>query len=247
MQTFLINLDRTPDRLAKFERTNPHLKNVTRFPAIDGRAISREKLVGQNIFDADVNYSPGAIGCALSHFRLWNMVMTDRQPATIMEDDAILHHDFETLAPAVTAGLPADWDILVWGWNLDSIMLYDLFPGIGVSLMQSNAESIRKSWPDFQGNPIHPAAHRLTACFGTVCYSISPAGAEKLTSRLVPVRNFVLPLPQMKRSINNTGIDIMLISQYSRINAFVSMPPLALTLNDIAVSVVQDIAYMAPV
>jgi len=238
MQTFLINLDRTPDRLAEFWRINPNLKNVSRFPAVDGSTISREKLIEQNIFAPDVTYSAGAIGCALSHLRLWNTVITSKEPATIAEDDAIFHRDFETLAPSVIATLPPDWDMIVWGWNLDNVMLYDLFPGIGANFVQVG-NTIRQNWPAFQSSPLRPNAHKLTACFGTVCYSISPGGAEKLTSLAVPIRRFTLPLPGMKNPLTNYGIDIVLISLYSRINAFVCMPPLVLTVNDIAASTVQ--------
>ncbi|MGH7119445.1 MAG: glycosyltransferase family 25 protein, partial [Acetobacteraceae bacterium] len=132
MRIFLINLDRNPDRLAKFHRVNRHLTNVSRFSAIDGRTIDRRKLVERGIFGENVKYTDGAVGNALSHLRLWNRATGLREPITVAEDDAIFHRGFEQLAPDVIAQLPPDWHIIFWGWNFDSCTIFDLLPGVSM-------------------------------------------------------------------------------------------------------------------
>lgn len=96
MRIFLINLDRTPERLADFRRVNSHLKDVSRFSAVDGRTIDRKKLVERGIFTEGVSYTDGAIGNALSHLRLWKQAIELGEPITVTEDDAIFHFQFES-------------------------------------------------------------------------------------------------------------------------------------------------------
>jgi GR25 family glycosyltransferase involved in LPS biosynthesis len=65
----LINLDRSHDRLAEFQRVNRQITSVTRFPAIDGRKLDIASLLASGTIEraATANYSQGAIGAALSH------------------------------------------------------------------------------------------------------------------------------------------------------------------------------------
>jgi GR25 family glycosyltransferase involved in LPS biosynthesis len=41
---------------------------------------------------------------------------------TIAEDDAVFRADFEHEANRVIASLSPDWDMILWGWNFDSIL-----------------------------------------------------------------------------------------------------------------------------
>lgn len=90
MQTYVINLDRRPDRLAEI---SDHLKELelpfVRIPATDGtlwdgigwkkRGVSKE------------NYWRGAAGCYFSHLRaLRTAIDSNIFPCIILEDDAVL-------------------------------------------------------------------------------------------------------------------------------------------------------------
>lgn len=238
MLIFLINLDRSTERLADFHRVNPHLTNISRFSAVDGRTIDRRKLVEHGIFGENVKYTDGAIGNALSHLRLWNHAINLREPITVAEDDTAFHRNFESLAPQVIAELPRDWHIILWGWNFDACAVFDFLPGISMIWACLTAENVRSRQDAFQNIPLRPAAYRLLCSFGTPCYSVSPAGAERLTSLSVPIRHFTIAIPGLGE-VYNSGLDIVLTSICKKINAYVSFPPLVLTANDRSKSTVQ--------
>jgi GR25 family glycosyltransferase involved in LPS biosynthesis len=77
MNINVINLDRTPERLAAFCSINAHLPRVVRFPAIDGQNVAPDDLRRGGMLDGSVDYTPGAFGCALSHLALWDMASNE--------------------------------------------------------------------------------------------------------------------------------------------------------------------------
>jgi GR25 family glycosyltransferase involved in LPS biosynthesis len=103
MQMLLVNLDRSPDRLEQFLRVNRHLSGVERFPAVDGRIIDRDQLVAAEVMMPDLDYTPGAVGCALSHIALWKLAVIERQPITVAEDDAVFSYRFMPCAEALVS------------------------------------------------------------------------------------------------------------------------------------------------
>ena len=63
----LINLDRSTDRLATFQKRNEHLREVIRIPAIDGRLLDKQKLVKEGMMAADCDTRLVRWG---AHFRM---------------------------------------------------------------------------------------------------------------------------------------------------------------------------------
>jgi GR25 family glycosyltransferase involved in LPS biosynthesis len=240
MRISLLNLDRSTDRLASFLEINQHLTDVHRVPAVDGRTLNRVQLrQGGILADAMPTYTDGALGCALSHLAQWNLAATSDRFVTIAEDDAIFHLQFEPLAEKIIASLPTDWDIIQWGWNFDSILAFDLLPGISNSVAVFDQAKLRENIPAFMRLPVTPVAFRLQRSLGTVCQSVSPAGAAKLLKHCLPVRPMEVFYPVLSRSLQNTGIDNMMNDLYPQINAYVSLPPLVVTKNDQGASTVQ--------
>jgi glycosyl transferase, family 25 len=237
---YVINLDRTPERMRRFQQVNPHLTHVTRFPAVDGSTVTHAALLQKQIFTEPIFYSNGSIGNTLSHLQLWNMAAAKSASTTVFEDDAIVHKDFETLAPSMIAGLGSDWDVVLWGWNFDAVLSFDVFPGVPCLSHFSQAD-MRKQWDMIQKSPVcRPALHRLHYCFGTVAYSISPRGAEQLAALAVPIQPFLYKLPGHNLEVENLGIDCVLTKLYDRLDAFVCFPPLVLTKNEHAGSTVRE-------
>lgn len=233
MEISLINLDRQPDRLASFCRANAHLSEVTRVPAMEGARFSRERLMEKQILaEAMPSYTTGAIGCALSHLALWESAFNSGKVTTVAEDDAIFHPDFQSLAPAVLESLPAGWDIVLWGWNFDSILLFDLVPGVLSCLSQFDQNQLRASLSAYRSAAVAPRAYRLKRAFGTVCYSVSPEGAGRLHSHCVPIRPMETFYPGLNRTLPNAGIDGMMNAAYPDLQAWVCFPPLVVTEND---------------
>ena len=233
MDVHVINLDRTYERLTSFRANNQHLNSIVRFAAVDGGTIPLQQLAARGIFSADApSYSNGAIGCALSHLSLWEQAAQQSGPFTVAEDDAILNRNFEIEAHTLLQTLPLDWDIMLWGWNFDSILLFDFLPGISPCLGAFSEPELRAHTEEFQQLEVKPRAYRLQRAFGTLAYSVSPTGARKLTRHCLPIRKMDVFCPGLNRSVSNFGIDVMINALYPNINAYVSFPPLAVSRNE---------------
>ena len=59
--------------------------------------------------------SPGQLGCAQSHMRLWRMLASSPAPVLIFEDDAALHPEWRARVKAVLASLDSSIDIVFLG------------------------------------------------------------------------------------------------------------------------------------
>ena len=83
MHAYLINLDRSPERLATMDARLRHLGIAyERVPAIDGRRLPPRP--GSRL-------SAGERGCLLSHMETWRMIAERGEPyALVLEDDALL-------------------------------------------------------------------------------------------------------------------------------------------------------------
>jgi GR25 family glycosyltransferase involved in LPS biosynthesis len=238
LDMFVINLDRTPERMHQFQRVNPHLEHVTRFPAVDGKTVGRAELI--QTFANPIFYTDGAVGNALSHLRLWDIAAARSSHTTVFEDDAIVHKDFAALAPAIIAELSSDWDVVLWGWNFGGLMSFDLFPDVPCLSCFSEAD-LGKQWETIQKDTIRrPALHRHHYGFGTVAYSISPTGAKKLATLAVPIQPFLYKIPWHNIPIENLTFDCVLSTLYDRLNAYACFPPLVLTRNKGAESTVLE-------
>ena len=241
MDIRVINLDRSKDRLLTFETLNRHLNlKFLRFPAVDGKDAERGPLVDRGIITADLCYSDGALGCALSHLALWDLAIAQDQSLTICEDDAIFNRGFEGAAESLIKALPGDWHMILWGWNFDSVLLFDMIPGVSPCLGVFNQARMRMGIDAYQSASLMPRPFRLVRAFGTVGYTISPMGARALKQHCLPLRNLEVFFPGLERMLPNSGIDIMLNDAYPRINACVSFPPLIITRNLHSISTVQQ-------
>ena len=241
MSMHLINLDRSSERLAEFKAANPHLENVRRFSAIDGYQQDIAALVARGIFEPGVaeGYTPGALGAALSHLALWDEAITTEEALTICEDDAIFNRGFAAIAVDVLEALPPDWDFILWGWNFDSWLLFDLLGGVSPCLCCFDEEQMRAAVAPFQAQAVTPQPFRLRRALGIPCYSVSAKGARALKAACLPLARIKVHFPGLNRHLPNFGIDVMMNNAYPEISAFVSFPPLVITRNEIRKSTVQ--------
>lgn len=90
LRTYLINLDRSLDRLNWFMRQAETLGlDVVRVPAIDGDTIPTSLIAKHDeISPRYGNLSPRVLGCFLSHVKVWQMIVdAGDQWAFVAEDD----------------------------------------------------------------------------------------------------------------------------------------------------------------
>ncbi|WP_413458135.1 glycosyltransferase family 25 protein [Herbaspirillum huttiense] len=234
----VISLDDAHARRASFAKQNQHL-DYEIINAVRGTQIAADVLGNRNLFAPDLKYSKGALGCALSHLAAWFEAIDTQQPVTVAEDDAIFRHDFHQQQQQIIANAPADWDILVWAWNFDSILSTNAMPGISHAVMVFDQNQLRQKTLEFQQSTQTPVLLPLDKCFGTPAYTISPKGAARFVEECFPLSNFMLYFPVLNRNMLNNGIDIAMNRVYSQCQSYVAFPPLAITKNEHEISSIQ--------
>jgi GR25 family glycosyltransferase involved in LPS biosynthesis len=250
LQIYVVNLDRSPERLSEFCNVNRNLSaTVSRYPAIDGRALDLDALVRQGLATKDIvspdMFSIGALGCAMSNIALWDKAIGSGQSLTVCEDDAIFNDRFGPCAQGVLKTLPPDWDIIFWGFNFDMFLSFELLPGVSHATTMFDQDRMRANVEAFQKQVITPQAFRLLWAFGTCCYSISPKGAATLKKKILPLAPRVTPFPEGANAYpyspawRHVGIDNAINAVHREINSFVCFPPLVVSKNELASSTVQ--------
>jgi glycosyl transferase, family 25 len=242
-----INLDRSKDRLAEFQAVNSHLTEVTRIPAVEERRIDLDLLTREGLVNGDIlsMYPIGSLCHVLSELALWNKAIETKQPVTIADDDTIFNLKFEATAPEVIRSLPPDWDLILWGWNFDLFMIFDMLPGVTPCVCQFDQDKMRLNTRAFQEMSISPRAHKLTWAFGMISYTVSPKGAQNLKSKCFPLQPMLIPCPDGIRtpphspSYRNVGPDNTINNFHRHLQSFVCVPPLVISKNDHAMSTIQ--------
>jgi GR25 family glycosyltransferase involved in LPS biosynthesis len=231
LQINLINLDRDAERLREFQQRNPHIRDIIRFAAVEGRLLDKARLVEQGLITPDLNYTQGSLGSAFSHIINWRTAVDQNKFMTIVEDDAIISHNFDVQAKRVLAQLPAEWDLILWGWNFDVPLFFDMLPGVSGASVSCNQEQMRQNIDQFQRLETSPVPVRLLHSFGTMCYSVSPKGAQALLNICLPLRAVLIDLPGFGWRAENKTIDAIMNVAYATIQSFVCIPPLAVAEN----------------
>ncbi len=119
MRTFVINLDRAPERLARLARIFGELGvPFERMQAVDSRAPSgaEEQEIG-----VAATLTPGEIGCFMSHLRCWRAIAAGSDEwAAIFEDDIHVSADLPRFL-ADTKWIPPDAGLIkieTWRWRV---------------------------------------------------------------------------------------------------------------------------------
>jgi GR25 family glycosyltransferase involved in LPS biosynthesis len=236
----VINLERSLERRNEFIKINAGL-NYEFVSGVDGKLLSEGEIKNNQNFIPPLPFpSLGAYGAALSHLQLWELAISNNTALTIAEDDAIFRADFHSKSLEVINQLPADWDIVLWGWNFDSILSITAMPDISPSVVLFNQDALRNNVGLFRDVKSQPYPFRLDKCFGIPAYTISPKGASVFKSMCFPMKNFELFFPVLNRKIPNTGIDVAMNKIYATANSYVSFPPLVVTKNEHASSTIQQ-------
>jgi len=134
-QTLMINLDRRKDRMEKYYKKYGDIyPNVIRYPAVDGKTYDFKDHM--NIFDlkdfplkqknpyGNHGYKAGVLGCALSHFNIWNkfrQIPSHKEDnfILILEDDIELCDDFNIKLNNLIDDLDNDpkWGLVFLGFT----------------------------------------------------------------------------------------------------------------------------------
>jgi glycosyl transferase family 25 len=165
---FLVNLDRSPERLERMtQRLNALNLTFERVAAVDGGRLSEEQRRATYVKRYWRNApTPGEIGCHLSHMKALKEIASRKLPlAIILEDDVELAPAFATVARE-NIGLPADLDVL----KLE-----------GVHLKGKSCFKIGEAGGGF-------TLAVIPNTYGSAAYLVTATGAKRILERLALIR-----------------------------------------------------------
>ena len=233
MRVFYINLASRPERRDQFLLRNASIADWQRFDAVNGKDIDKSDLISQGFMAEELRkFRPRAYGSALSHKQLWERCAAGNVPFTIAEDDAVFNKHFTAEAGRVLEQLPADWDLVRWSWNFDSVLDVEVLPGLRNGVMLFEQSPLRQRLDDFQEAKYHPTALRLWQAFGLACYTISPKGARYFLETVFPLKNDTVTIRSINRTITTYCLDTSICLHYDEAQAYACFPPLVWSEND---------------
>ena len=169
LQTWVINLDRAPDRLARISSQLQRLGlRFNRLPAVDAQSLEPEQraLLDEPAYRRKHGKTPllGELGCYLSHVEVMRQFLaSDAQHALVLEDDVLLHDSL----PAVLQGLVAHAD------RWDMVKLSGVHSGTPIAVLPIA--------------PGHELAVMLSRCTGSSAYLLNRRAAQAYLQGLLPM------------------------------------------------------------
>jgi len=207
---FVINLDRRQDRKENFLKAHPDMKgHVRRLPAYDGLKLSLTPSLCRLFKTNDFFWKKAVMGCALSHLKLWNMLISeppDIQSFLIMEDDARLAPGWREAWTTAYKSLPSGWDCVYLGGILppNRVAFANSLERVGPGLCKVAPNKI------FGQKEPNTYFH-----FCAYAYVLSRRGAEKILGSI------------LERDGYWTSADHMVCNRVDRMNLFVLDPLVA--------------------
>jgi glycosyl transferase family 25 len=198
-RVFVVSLRRATERR---ERVRARLAGLRYefFDAVDKRDLDRDRLVRDGIYDERRTRAPyrhrkdmslGAIGCALSHRRLYEDMVANRwERMVVLEDDVIPRVATLALLPDALRELPPGWELCYLGyWQNEVItpgqrlkqLSYAALAPLGLSRWRPG-EAIR-----LLPRSLSPHLRRAGRHMCTHAYAVSREGARKLATLQTPV------------------------------------------------------------
>jgi hypothetical protein len=142
--TYVINLDRRPDRWAEFQKqeTLKQFPKLQRFSAVDGSKLDvvNDKRISLHTrgniankyrrSDYEIN-TAGAIGASLSHLTIWKQFLaSDAAYCVVFEDDTLVRQEDLDLINQLSSKLPeSGWDMWLLGTHRWAFSGKPLVPG----------------------------------------------------------------------------------------------------------------------
>ena len=177
-------------------------------------------------------WSKGAIGSGLSHCLMWRRCLEFNRPICVLEDDVLVVSDWRQFCFEALDKAPAEMDLLLLGWNLDSVLRAEIFPGVTcISLFEPAFPSVPqiRSVLDQQSQR---QVVRLEKALGLPGYVVTPRGAQKLLHVLPRFEAEPLLVGRGIPQVPSMTLDAQMNRAYPELQAFVVVSPLVLAEND---------------
>jgi GR25 family glycosyltransferase involved in LPS biosynthesis len=166
IKTYVLNLDRRPDRWEDFVKNNSHgLKflNYERFSAVDGNIIKNTTQLQRIFNNNDYNMKVGMVGCLMSHVKMYiQLIYSEYDMFCIFEDDIEISSNFQNKFLNIMKQLKSvDWDLVYLGHH-----------------ERNKTENNLTSMPIIQKTNVYQSFKLSLG--GTTGYLITKKGAQKL-------------------------------------------------------------------
>ena len=208
MQIRVLNLARREDRWQRFLLLNAYLKAIEKVDCIDGPMLGVKGLREHGVIREQLpKYQLSTIGNQLTHMREWQRCVDTDDPVTIAEDDAIFHPRFEDHQRETMDTLPDDWDIVFWGWTQCCAVMFEITPGCRWMLGATSREVMPGENRHFTRSPYVPNLHRVSHCYNSFAYTLSPRGAADLLNRCWPLKDETLQMTGTGAKVDIYGVD----------------------------------------
>lgn len=118
-----VNLERRQDRkstMTKMLQKLDLIKYCDFYNAVDGQKLQATPDL-ENLFkDNDFQSKRGVIGCALSHYKMWQQLTLDPvyDNYLVLEDDITIDDNIKFKLNQMFSKLPTDWDIIYLGFHM---------------------------------------------------------------------------------------------------------------------------------
>lgn len=196
----IVNLDSRPDKLENTMALckEAQLHNPTRFAAIQGEQVNpkfiEENFILTHNFIGPTKNTNAIIGCAMSHYTLWDRVIRFSKPMLILEDDVRFEPRFIERLAAIWSMIhisETHWDVLFLGYhNHESNYDEHRLPYTYLSDKYGVYELTTYNYMTKFGTSSDAAGLHGG---GTFAYMVSPTGAKKLKN-MVRDHKFYFPV-----------------------------------------------------
>lgn len=188
---FVISLSRSAERREMACKQMKHLGiKFSFFDAIDGRNLTEGDVELVDMVEAKAfsghELSPGEIGCALSHIKLYEMMVAKGiERCVILEDDAYLHMHFKKIVEKIASCNRSDIVFLHHGKAKKWPLLRALPEGYRLAKYRTPSKGSKR------------------AVLSAAGYILTLEGAKKLLARAYPVR---MPADYLTGLLQLTGV-----------------------------------------
>ena len=157
MRSYVINLDRRPERLINFiKRNNDQVFSYEIVSGIDGKDLQPSTKITKVFETGDYHFRRGIVGCAYSHLKIWGEFMKGiGSYCLVLEDDVTLAKHFVTKLTSLLTTYANQFDVMFLHFNpYPNKMSSDVFAQYTSNVAKPTAElwSVEKSMQENMGS-----------------------------------------------------------------------------------------------
>lgn len=201
IKTYVVNLDRRPDRWEKLDKDVLKFLDFERFSAVDGLKLKNSTQLQQIFENNDYKMRKGMVGCFMSHIKLYiQLIESNYDYFLILEDDIEFVPDFENKIKHLFKQIKAknNCDFVFIGHHIRDLSL-------------SEVAFDKKTFPEIEQWNTHQSL--TNSLGGTTGYLVSKKGAERF-------------LDFLNKTGATNGIDTCIQNSADSLNVYYTKPHL---------------------